>query len=333
MPLISIVIPVYNGEKFLRETLTSIKNQTFSDFECVIVNDGSTDSSQIIINEFLIDDIRFKCFVISNSGCADIPIKHGVKNSSSNLTMVIGHDDYLDSKCLEKMYQRQLETNADIVLLRLIGCLVELEGELYRLPYPGFEEDKLYTGNEACALTIGGWKIGCNGMLVKKSLYEGVPIGSYMNSDELSSRYLLYKANNVVFSDATYYYRNHLNSISRAISSRLFEKLIVDSQLDEFINAHYSEESEIPKQMRNARFFNLIYFQTEFVKYANFFTKSQQKKIKEIIIESYKTQNFIKLRKELPKHFIFLHSYQLFKINSSIYSLFKRAKGNNYLLK
>ena len=263
MPKISIVIPVYNAEMFLSETLNSILNQTFTDFECIIVNDGSKDKSLDIINDFIFTDSRFKCFTINNSGCADIPIKHGVKNSVGDFIMVIGHDDYLDSSCLEKMYTKQLETNADVVILTLVGCLNELEGELYRLPVLNLDVNKTYSGIEACGMTIGGWKFSCNGMLVNKSLYDGIPIGVYMNSDELSSRYLLYKAKIVSFSDATYRYRNHLNSISRAVSARLFEKLIVDSQLNDFIDLRYSENSGVPKQIRITRFFNLIYLQSD----------------------------------------------------------------------
>jgi glycosyltransferase involved in cell wall biosynthesis len=335
MPKISIVIPVYNADEFLRETLDSVSSQTFIDFECVIINDGSTDKSLDIVTDFVRKDIRFKCVTIKNSGCANIPRNIAVEKSIGEFIFNLDADDVIDSDCLRKIYQRQLQTNADIVLLRLIGCKVGLEGELYRLPMPSFDVSKVYTGVEACALTIGGWKITCNGMLVKKFMYEGVPVGAYMNSDELSSRYLLYKAGAVSFSDATYYYRNHLNSISRAVSARLFEKLIVDSQLEEFVNNRYSEESKIPNQMRNVRFFNLIYLQADFVKNIKCFSKLQRMAVKEIIKKSYKTQNFLKLTEELPKQFIilFLKSYQMFRINAIIYVFVKSFKGRKYILK
>lgn len=57
--LISIVVPIYNVENYLRECLDSIKNQTYKNFECIMVNDGSTDSSQQIAEEYLTDS-RFK---------------------------------------------------------------------------------------------------------------------------------------------------------------------------------------------------------------------------------------------------------------------------------
>ena len=335
MPKISIVIPVYNAEKFLNETLNSVANQTFTDFECVIVNDGSMDNSLEIINSFIEKDDRFKCLTISNSGCANIPRNIAVDNSSSGLIFNLDADDVIDLDCLEKMYNRQQTTNSDIVLLQLIGYKRDLEGELYRLPLSDFDKNKIYTGKEACSLTIGGWKITCSGMLTKKSLYEGVPIGKLMNSDELTSRYLLYSADIVAVTNTNYHYRNLADSISKGISIKLFDKLIVDSQLDDFIIARYSETSEVPKRMRNARLFNLIYLYSDFKKYTSCFSKLQRKQIKEIFRKSYFSQNFVQLKKELPKHLgmMFLTSFQLFKINAAVYVFLKKMKGSNYILK
>ena len=81
MPKISIVIPVYNAEKFLVETLNSVKNQTFTDFECVIVNDGSTDKSLEIIENYIKNDSRFRVFTVPNNGCANIPRNIAIKKS------------------------------------------------------------------------------------------------------------------------------------------------------------------------------------------------------------------------------------------------------------
>lgn len=335
MPQISIVIPVYNAEEFLRKTLDSVSDQTFTDFECVIVNDGSTDKSLDIIDDFGCKDDRFKCVTIKNSGCANIPRNIAVEKSVGKFIFNLDADDVIDSDCLQKMYDKQHQTNADIVLLTLIGCKVGLEGELYRLPMPSFDVSKVYTGVEVCALTIGGWKITCNGMLVKKLMYEDVPIDPYMNSDELFSRYLLYKAETVAFSDAIYYYRNHLNSISRAVSPRLFERSIVDSQLNDFVDLRYSENSGVPKQMRITRFFNLIYLQSDFVKYIRLFSKSQRASIRKIIKESYRTQNLKLLRTDLPIQFvlIFMMSFSFFRVNAILYAFFKRMSGVKYIYK
>ena len=65
--LISIIVPIYNVEKYLRQCLDSILNQTYQNFECIMVNDGSTDNSKQIVEEFLLDS-RFRYFEKENGG-------------------------------------------------------------------------------------------------------------------------------------------------------------------------------------------------------------------------------------------------------------------------
>ena len=334
LTLISIVMPVFNAEKYLKDALNSVLNQTFKDFECVIVNDGSTDKSQEIIDEFINIDKRFRCYNIRNSGCANIPRNIAINNSKGNLIFNLDADDAIDLDCLEKMYRRKIETNAEIILQRMIGCSVDLEGELWRLPLPDFSMNKVLSGKEACALTVGKWKISCNGMLVKKNLFKEIPVEGLFNSDEIASRHLLYKANVIAFSDSNYYYRNHTNSITRAISPKLFERAIIDSQLDVFITSKYLEKSGIPKQARKTRFFNLIYLQADYVKYFNKFKKAEHIKIKKMIKKSYNSQNFKMLRNELPMQFVivFLSSFFLFRITAILYSKFKNMTGSKYIL-
>ena len=66
MPLISVIIPLYNKEQFIEATLLSVLNQTFSDFEIIIINDGSTDKSVEVVNSF--DDNRIILYTTKNKG-------------------------------------------------------------------------------------------------------------------------------------------------------------------------------------------------------------------------------------------------------------------------
>ena len=68
--LISIIVPIYNTEKYLHECLNSIQQQTYPYFECIMVNDGSTDSSGIICQEYVENDSRFRYFEKDNGGVA-----------------------------------------------------------------------------------------------------------------------------------------------------------------------------------------------------------------------------------------------------------------------
>lgn len=334
-PKVSIVMPVYNAEKFLIETLDSVKNQTFTDFECVIVNDGSTDNSLEIINSYVENDKRFKVFTVPNSGCANIPRDISIKNSTGEFVFNLDADDKIDFDCLEKMVKKQLNTNSDIVLLRVIGCNEELNGEMWRLPLDNFDVKRELSGKEACSLTIGGWQISCSGMLFKKKLYNNIPIGKYMNSDELTSRYILYNAQIVTFSDANYYYRNNNNSISKKFGPRLFERLAVDNQLEQFVYNNFGVNSSEGKAMRYVRFFNLVYLQSDFIKHKKEFSHNKKIEIANNLKNAYYTQKLNLLKKELSVKFkiLFLEAYFLFKINSFLYVLWKDRNGRKYYMK
>jgi glycosyltransferase involved in cell wall biosynthesis len=90
MPLISVVIPVYNGEKTIRETITSVLNQTFLDFELLIINDGSTDSTLDIISSF--KDLRIQFFSYPNAGLAATR-NRGIALASGEYISFIDADD------------------------------------------------------------------------------------------------------------------------------------------------------------------------------------------------------------------------------------------------
>lgn len=99
MPRVSIIIPTYNASKFIEETLQSIANQTIQDFECIIVNDGSTDSTASKINEF--NDSRFRVISINNSGGPSIPRNKGLDIAIGDYIFFFDSDDIMHPEKLE----------------------------------------------------------------------------------------------------------------------------------------------------------------------------------------------------------------------------------------
>lgn len=102
MPKVSIVIPVYNAEAFLPMCLSSIINQTHSDWEVIAVNDASTDSSLAILQTFAEQDKRFRIFTIKHSGQA-IARNEGLKYVTGEYTTFVDADDYIDFNYLEQL--------------------------------------------------------------------------------------------------------------------------------------------------------------------------------------------------------------------------------------
>lgn len=115
MVAISIVIPVYNIEKYLKECLDSIINQTFKDFEAICVNDGSKDSSLEILNEYAKKDSRFKIITQENAGSGAARNK-GLSHAQGKYVQFLDGDDYFELEMLEKLYNLAEKHQADVAV-------------------------------------------------------------------------------------------------------------------------------------------------------------------------------------------------------------------------
>lgn len=112
--LISIIVPIYNVEEYLRECLDSIQKQTYPNFECIMVNDGSTDNSKQIAEEYLVDS-RFKLINQSNQGLSSAR-NTGISRIREESTFVafVDSDDYVYPNFLETLVE-YIEEDVDII--------------------------------------------------------------------------------------------------------------------------------------------------------------------------------------------------------------------------
>lgn len=112
---ISIIIPVYNAEKYLVQMLDSVLNQSFTDFEVVAVNDGSKDNSLAILNEYAGRDLRIKVIDKENTGVSDTR-NIGIENATGEYICFADADDLLHPDYMKKMYDIAEKNNADMVV-------------------------------------------------------------------------------------------------------------------------------------------------------------------------------------------------------------------------
>lgn len=117
MPEISVIIPVYNVEKYLKECLDSVCNQSFRDIEIICVNDGSTDNSADILNEYAQKDSRINIVTQDNQGLGAARNK-GLSKANGKYIYFIDSDDYIDLKALETLYNNALSNDSDVVLFK-----------------------------------------------------------------------------------------------------------------------------------------------------------------------------------------------------------------------
>lgn len=123
MPLISVVMPAYNMESYIGDSIRSVLNQTISDWELIIINDGSTDNSLTVIEPFVTSDSRIKVITQENGGVS-VARNHGLKVAAGRYIAFLDADDLYDPRYLELMSQA-LEQGADMALCKYR----ELDGE------------------------------------------------------------------------------------------------------------------------------------------------------------------------------------------------------------
>lgn len=112
--IVSIIIPVYNVEKYLRKCLDSIREQTYQEIEAIVIDDGSPDNSPAICDEYGKKDKRFRVFHIKNGGVSQAR-NYGVTKASGEWIMFLDSDDYLNEMAIEKLVSCGEKFGADIV--------------------------------------------------------------------------------------------------------------------------------------------------------------------------------------------------------------------------
>ena len=209
-PIVSIVVPCYNVGEYLTDCLDSLINQTFKDIEIVCVNDGSTDKTLQILDDYAKKDLRIKIITQENKGLSGAR-NTGVNNSSGSYITFVDSDDWVSENYIEKLYDGITGNNADIAASTIVRWRKKYQK--YRVHYT---EEKVYKTLEdkvnVCAIPkcCYVWNKLYKAELVKKySFTEGV-----YYEDMLWTPNILKEANKLVtVPDTIYYYRVNKNSI------------------------------------------------------------------------------------------------------------------------
>lgn len=199
MSKISVIVPVYNAEKSIVRCLDSIKSQTYSDFEAILVNDGSKDSSKSICEEYCRKDNRFRLINQENAGPSKAR-NRGIDEAKSEYLAFVDSDDYIEPDMLEKLFEGAKSFGADLVVC---GYYKENERGNMRA-YSSKYEPGVYTGEELEKIAVDSIDVGVSEnippysgiRLVKKSCMENPSLR--FNTDIYRSEdYLIW---NILFS-------------------------------------------------------------------------------------------------------------------------------------
>lgn len=114
-PKVSVIIPVYNVEKYIRQCLESVIHQSLLDIEIIVVNDGSPDKSPGIVREYMEKDQRIYLIEKENGGLSSAR-NAGMRAASGQMVMFLDSDDYLEKNACEKIYEVYKNTHADVII-------------------------------------------------------------------------------------------------------------------------------------------------------------------------------------------------------------------------
>ncbi len=236
MPQISIITPVYNTEKYIKKCLNSIKNQTFSDFEVVLIDDGSTDQSPAILDSYANEDKRFKIIHKKNEGVTKARMD-GVSRAKGDYIVWVDSDDWIEENHLEQLYDAIKKDNADV-------CVCNFVKENKK----GIEKNDEVIDDLSNPISSLIEKETCRGCLVtkisKRSLFENndlfPPSDIHCWEDVVISANLYYHSKKTIHIPIYTYHVNDLNetSITRNCNN-------LDKNFNDKINVvRYFEQNE-----------------------------------------------------------------------------------------
>ena len=220
---VSIIIPVYNVEPYLRQCLDSVLGQTFKNFEVLLVNDGSSDSSGDICREYVEKDSRFHYFEKENGGLSDAR-NYGIERAQGEYLTFIDSDDFVNEKHLENLFLASRLTNADIT----IGGFSRFENGTFWLYQDRFSSDSLVSFTSAQAIQhldsmfdvpFLNFSIVC-GKLFKRDLFKGLRFqyGKYAEDQFIIWKLYLKASSIYTFNVDSYVYRINKNGLSSVFS-------------------------------------------------------------------------------------------------------------------
>lgn len=258
--MISIIVPVYNVEAYLKQCLDSIRAQTYENFEVILVDDGSTDLCGKICDDYSKQDGRFKVIHKKNGGLMDA-WKNGLEYANSDIIMFVDSDDWVEKNILEILYNEYLRTMADIVCCSFVHSFKDKEIPDDHNVKPGYYDKKKIESNIFPVLINDGVPLSrgvriCRwAKLIKKELLirnlfwtdNQITIGEDLNIMfpvimEASSIDILPK-------QYLYHYRANDASIMKKVSSDMFSKVELLYKKELEIATYYREIYDFTHQI------------------------------------------------------------------------------------
>ncbi|WP_295067305.1 glycosyltransferase family 2 protein [Ruminococcus sp.] len=213
--LISVIIPIFRVEKYLRRCIDSIINQTYRNIEIILVDDGSDDGCPSICDEYVNLDNRVFVYHKNNGGLSDAR-NYGIKKSNGEYLLFVDSDDYVDLTMIQKLYIALIKNNADISICPYLyvnenGEMLQVQKKLgKRGTFSNEEIFHMYDVSDVSWILGVAWN-----KLYKREIFSDIryPVGK-LHEDNFVSFLLYEKANLIsIIDDKLYFYTQREQSI------------------------------------------------------------------------------------------------------------------------
>ena len=243
LPKVSIIVPIYNVEKYLRKCVNSLINQSYKNIEIILVDDGGKDACSNICDEYNNYYDYIKVIHKKNGGLSDAR-NAGIDIATGEYIFFVDSDDYIFKKTIEIMIEKAIKYKVDIV-----ECEVLYVSEMVNDPFENVKEEykiDLYSHDEAVNKILNyDFKIMAWNKLYSKRLFENIryPIGK-LHEDEFTTPYLVDKCNKYCkISIPLYAYVQRNNSIMSAeFNIRRLDIIEAHQKRIEFFNNKYNNK-------------------------------------------------------------------------------------------
>ena len=250
VPAISLLIPIYNGAVYLAKTLDAVLAQTFSNFEVLCIDDGSSDTSLELLLAYAARDDRVR--VVStphNLGCVPKVLNFALSQMRGAYFVYASQDDLFSVDWLASMHARALETGADAVIPDLVFYYENESQRSTRIVGLHGNRSAVLSGREAAQHSLD-WVIPCNA-LWNAALVQRVGYADFAyNADEYSGRVFFLNCNKVAFSGGEFWYRqDNAGAVTKKITYQSFDaaytffKLYLLLREHEFAPEVYAKEA------------------------------------------------------------------------------------------
>lgn len=267
--VISVIIPVYNKKCYIEAMLTDIKNQTFSAFECILVDDGSTDGSEVICDQFVEADSRFRVLHIPNGGVSHAR-NTGIDQAQGTYITFLDADDRIHPEYLQNLYTCIIQSSADLV----ISGIQKVWSTANRIenitpPYYGLKTMKDILPTFARVQQETGIFGYCPAKILRKDLISDIRFDESLRLAEDFDFYLKVYArvHLIYFDDKNYYeYLQEAENSTAIVSSEKINyvaQLRVNIRYMDFLtsfNQYFDENRSIINHMINNYFYFSMFY-------------------------------------------------------------------------